>query len=278
MALESTGVQVLIATYDEMLSATEVPVATYIFTDLDRLPTWRLQVAAELYRNLRKAGVRVLNDPTLILSRYGLLRKLYRLGINDFDAYRIEEEVMPARWPVFLRAEGDHRKPLSGLLNNPDEVQEAIAAAIAKGAPLTAMLLVEFAAEPVRPGLYRKLSIFRIGDTYFAANCVHEDNWLVKYGTKGIAPPELYEDELRIVRDNPFEALLKPAFEAAGIEYGRVDFGIVGGKVQIYEINSNPKVSFPTEHPSELRIESYKIFKRNFFAALGKADTPNAPR
>jgi hypothetical protein len=271
-----TEVKLQIATYDQLFDTIEVPRATYIFTDLDRLPIWRVHQAAIIYRQLRDAGVKVLNDPARILSRFGLLRKLYRCGINCFDAYRVEEEVVPARWPVFLRTEGDHKAPVSGLLHNQGEVEQAIAAAIDTGVPIVGMLLVEFAAEPVRPGLFRKLSTFRIGDTYFGANCVHEDNWLVKYGTEGVAPPDLYEEDLRIVRDNPFEAALKPVFDIAGIDYGRIDFGIVGGRIQIYEINSNPTVGFPTEHPSAYRVESYDIFKRNFFNALTKADSLTA--
>jgi hypothetical protein len=65
---------------------------------------------------------------------------------------------------------------------------------------------------------------------------------------------------LRIVRDNPFEAPLKPVFELAAIEYGRADFGRLGGKAQIYEINGNPHIQFPTEHPSAPRTESFRSF------------------
>jgi hypothetical protein len=272
---ESPGLKLQVTTYDQLLAMTQAPRATYVFTDLDRLPMWRVRQAARLYRQLRDGGARVLNDPARRLhSRYGLLRKLFRHGINDFNAYRVEDGLAPARWPVFLRAEGGHDAPLTDLMHGWDEARHAIERAVAAGAPVTGLLLVEYAAEPVRPGLFRKLSVFRIGDACFGANCVHEDTWLVKHGTVGIAPPELYEDELRIVRDNPFEAVLKPVFELATIEYGRADFGIVGGKPQIYEINSNPHIQFPTAHPSRSRIEGFRIFKQNFYATLAKIDTP----
>jgi len=52
--------------------------------------------------------------------------------------------------------------------------------------------------------------------------------------------PELYDEELRIVRENPYGSAVAAAFELAGIEYGRADFGLVDSKVQLYEINSNP--------------------------------------
>jgi hypothetical protein len=271
---ESPGLKLRIVAYDQLFAMSRPPHATYVFTDLDRLPMWRVRLAATTYRRLRDDGMRVLNDPARLPSRYGLLRQLFRQGINDFDAYRVEEDLVPARWPVFLRAEGEHDAPLTDLIYNWDEARRAIAAAVAAGAPIGSLLLVEYAAEPVRPGLFRKLSVFRIGDIHFGANCVHEDKWLVKLGTKGIAPPELYEDELRIVRDNPFEAALKPVFELAAIEYGRADFGLVGGKAQIYEINSNPHIQFPTEHPSAPRTESFNVFKQNFYAALAQIDTP----
>jgi hypothetical protein len=88
-----------------------------------------------------------------------------------------------------------------------------------------------------------------------------------------MATPERYEDELRIVRDTPFEPALKPAFELAGIEYGRADFGLVGGKVEIYEINTNQDVKFPTEHPSPLCVESDQVFRDKFFEALRPLDS-----
>lgn len=271
---ESPGLKLHIATYDQLFAMTKAPRATYVFTDLDRLPLWRLRQAAGVYRQLRDGGARVLNDPARLPSRYGLLRKLFQHGINDFNAYRVEEGIVPARWPAFLRAEGGHDAPLTDLMHGWDEARHAIDSAVAAGAPVTSLLLIEYAAEPIRPGLFRKLSVFRIGDAGFGANCVHEDQWLVKHGTVGIAPPELYEDELRIVRDNPFGAALKPVFDLAAIEYGRADFGIVGGKEQIYEINSNPQIHFPTAHPSGFRIESFRIFKQNFYEALARIDTP----
>jgi hypothetical protein len=272
IAKESPGPKIQVTTYDELFRLGRVPLATYIFTDIDRLPLWRVRQAAMIYRQLREGGARVLNDPARAPSRFGLLRRLYQLGINSFNAYRVEEGLIPNSWPVFLRSEGGHDAPLTGLMHDWDEARRAVDTAIADGAPLTSLLLVEYAAEPVAPGLFRKLSMYRLGDTYVAAHCVHEGAWLVKYGTKGIATPELYKDELRLIRDNPFEADLKPAFELASIDYGRVDFGLVGGKVEIYEINTNPHVEFPTEHPSPFRVESYPLFREKFYEAVGRLD------
>ena len=271
---ELPAVNVSVISYEELFAMRSHPRATYVFTDYDRLPMWRVREAAALYRRLRDSGFRVLNDPARIPSRYGLLRRLHDNGINDFTAYRVEEGVVPRRWPVLLRSEGDHDPPFRELFHSWDEVKHAIDGAVTAGMPLASLLMVEYAAEPVRPNLFRRLSVYRVGDVWFGATCVHEGTWLVKGGVLGIATPELYDDELRIVRDNPFRAAVEPAFALAEIEYGRIDFGLVGGKVQIYEINSNPTISFPTEHPSPARVESYRIYRQNFLDALIAIDSP----
>jgi hypothetical protein len=267
-----------VITYDEIFRRAPPALATYVFTDLDRLPRWRVREAALLCRRLRDGGARVLNDPARMRSRYGLLRGLHLKGLNRFNAWRVEDEALPERWPVFLRAEGDHDGPLSGLLHNAEEARAAIEQAIAAGAPVTNLLLVEYCAEEIRPGLFRKLGMYRMGEAYFAALSAHEDDWVAKRGKTGIAPAELYDEELRTVRENSFEADLRPVFEFAGVEYGRADFSLVGGKVQTYEINSNPHNEFQTEHPHPARLESFRLFKQNFFAALAAIDSGPPPR
>jgi len=262
--------------YPAAFASTSLPRATYVFTDFDRLSPSDLAAAAALYRCLRAAGARVLNDPARAPSRYGLLRLLHEHGINRFDAYRVEERVEPERWPVFLRTEGGHGLPVSDLLHDPQALHDAIEHAVAEGVPRSALLIIEFAAEPVRPGLYRKLSAFRVGDRCFAHSCVHDEQWLVKYGRQGVATAELYEDELRIVRENAFSETLNTAFALAEIDYGRADFGLLGGEVQVYEINTNPSISFPAEHPSPFRIETFALTRRNYLAALEAIDTRDA--
>jgi len=275
----SKDARVLIHTYAKLFRAKWVPRATYVFTDLDRLSLADLARAAHAYRLLRDAGLRVLNDPARVPSRLGLLRTLHAAGINRFNAYRVEEGATPARWPVFLRSEGGHEPPHSGLLPNARALARAIEAVVEAGAPRPSLLIVEYAAEPVKPGVFRKLSSFQVGNANFAHTAVHEDQWSVKYGKKGLAGEDLYADELRIVRKNPFGARLREVFRLAGIEYGRADFGLVGGKPQIYEINTNPDIKLPVEdHPSRQRMEANRLTRASYLAALKSIDTPAGPK
>ncbi|MGE5721053.1 MAG: hypothetical protein ACM3YM_01210, partial [Sphingomonadales bacterium] len=173
------------------------------------------------------------------------------------------------------RAEGNLSPPVSGLLNSIEEVQLATEKCVAEGIPVSSLLMIEYRAEPVRPGLFRRLSVFRVADRFLGYTCAHDDNWIVKYGQPGIAPPELYEEEHVFVRDNPFAEVIQPAFEAAGIRYGRADFGLVEGKPRIYEINSNPHVELTVEpHPVQRRNESNALFRANYLDAMRAIDTP----
>ena len=219
-----------------------------------------------------------MNDPARVLGRFGLLRGLNHAGINGFDIYRADALEVPRAWPVFLRVDGSHGAPVSGLLNSREELAEAIERAIEAGAPKAALVIIEYAAEPVRPGLFRKLSVFRIGDRLLGYTCVHDDHWLVKYGQPGIAPDELYKEEYSMVSNNPFGAALLPAFDLAGIDYGRVDFGLVGGRPQVYEINTNPSIDLGGKAGGvAMRDRSNALFRRNYIDAMHAIDTERRP-
>lgn len=266
------------ATYEDLFTFKLLPRAAYVFTDLDRLSAEQLEQASKSFRMLRRNGMPAYNDPARFLSRYGVLRRLHHEGINEFNAYRVDSIEQPRRWPVFIRADGDHKRPLSDLLHSQKELDQAIEMALADGAPLSTLLIIEYAAEEVRPGLYRKLSVFRIGERMVGFTCVHDNQWLVKYGKPGIAPTELYEEEYRLVRDNPYGDEMRRVFELVGLEYGRVDFGLVGGRPQVYEINSNPDVKLnPKSNGIELRDQSNAVFKQNYLAAVAALDFEPKP-
>lgn len=258
--------------YDRALLSRYLPVATYVFTDMDRLGFWELELAARLYRSLRRAGQRVLNDPARVRDRFSLLRTLRERGINDFDAYRVEDERRPRRYPVFLRTESAHLGALSDLLHSPGEVDDAIRRATDRGVPRRGMLLVEYCAEPVREGVFRKLSVYRVGDRLVPAVGVHQSTWLVKHGEVGLAGQELYEDEYQIIVQNRHAAELRPVFELADTEYGRADFGLVAGRPQVYEINTNPCVGETRSHPFAIRSESSRVAHQLLLEALEAVD------
>jgi hypothetical protein len=261
--------------YDQLLRSRWLGHGTYVFADIDRLSFWDLELAAQAYAEMKSAGLRVLNNPARVKTRYALLRALHAGDLNNFNIHRADEIGAAVRFPVFLRKNQSHEAPLSDLLQNADELSQAIETAVTGGTPAEHLVVIEFAAEPIRPGMYRKLSAFRIGDTIIPHISVHDTVWLVKYGQHGIASDELYRDELNLLQTNPFADHLRRAFDIAGIEYGRADFGMYKGRIQIYEINTNPAVAWPTPHPSPVREQSLHLSWEAYLQGLRNIDNPS---
>lgn len=260
--------------YEDLLRATRLPRATYIFTDFDRLSSRELQFAAELYRKVVAAGWQALNDAARVRQRYSLLRRLKEEGINAFGAYRLESGERPERYPAFIRNESGHFGPLTGLLQNETELVAEAGRLIAAGHPERNLIAIEYAAEPIGPDLYRRMGAMRVGDRIVPTVSAHEASWTAKQGTRGIARQEDYEAENVYVRTNPYAELVMRVFQIAGIEYGRADFGIVAGRPQFYEINTNPVIGQGgLGHPVPVRDESVAHATGAYLEALRAVDT-----
>jgi hypothetical protein len=264
--------------YDALIRARMLRGGTYIFTDIDRLSFWDLEHVSHLYLQMQKAGLRVLNNPATVRTRYPLLRALRAAGLNDFNAYRVDELESIERYPVFVRKIHGHREPLSDLLENRGDLQKAIDSAMAAGTPRENLLITEFAAEPLRPGLFRKLSAFRIGEAIVPHISVHDTVWLVKYGRSFDNIEDLYQEEFALLQTNPYAEHLKKVFDIAGIDYGRADFGILRGRIQVYEINTNPQVAPPCKHPSQTRVKNMDLSWKTYLAALRGIDSSGGGR
>lgn len=264
-------------TYDQLFRARSLPAATWIFTDMDRLGFWELELAAHAYRALQAQGMRVLNDPAKVVHRYDLLKRLNSCGLNRFNVWRIGEIDAIDRWPVFLRTESAHRGPLSDLIGNAEQLKREIDRAIDAGHPARDLMVVEYCAEPVREGLFRKHAVFRVGDRMVTTLAVHDTHWTAKRGQLGVAGEALYLEELEKLNENPHAEKLRKAFEIGEIEYGRVDYALVSGEAQVYEINTNPSIGRVLSHPDASRIKSSRLWERNFAEALASIDTPSGP-
>jgi len=260
--------------YDRLIRSRWLPRASYIFTDIDRLSHGDLEHAGRLYLELKAAGLRVFNNPAIVKTRYALLRALHVAGLNDFNAYRMDELDRRVRYPVFLRNEHGHSGPLTDLLPTSDALRQAIDSAIAGGTPAAHLLAIEYAGEPVAPGLYRKLAAFRLGDRIVQHVSTHDTGWLMKNGTVGCGTEEIYQEENGFIKANAFAEKLRKVFETANIEYGRADFGFYQGRMQIFEINTNPTITPPREHPVAVRRESRLIAWDNFVVGLRALDSP----
>lgn len=220
-----------------------MPSATYIFTFIDRLDPSERRLAGKIYRHINRLGdgFQALNDPTRVKNRFQLLRALSLAGINSFDVYLASERPQPKRFPVFIRRISQSLRPLTDLLPDQKSLDQAVSRLEDEGEPLDDLIVIEFCAAEIAPGIFQKYSTYRAGDRLSLNYTIFESNWQVKVGEIDIVDPIVYDEEADALKRNQYAETLRQVFDIAQIEYGRADFGLVDGRPQIYEINFNPE-------------------------------------
>jgi hypothetical protein len=254
-----------ISSYDELFRSRRVPLCTHVFTDLECLTPEERESAAYFWNALERTPdlVRLLNHPLIAMRRYELLRHLHQCGINEFDAYRLADARKPKRFPVFVRVENNHQGPETDLIHSQEELDAVVDRLRAQGKCLESRIAIEFCAEPSPAGVYRKYGVFYVDGAVIPRHLLCSAGWLVK-GSTSFVDEQVLEEEKCFIEENPHAREIREIFGLARINYGRIDYGIVNGKVQVYEINTNPTIISAGPWP---RSEK----KQRFAAALTAA-------
>ncbi len=253
--------------WDDLLRAGRARAGTWIFTDLERLSPGTLDSALRVWQRLEAAGprVRLLNHPSRSMRRYELLRSLYERGSNAFDVQRLTEAREPTRYPVFLRGEHDHSGSRTPLLHSREELDAAVLEQERKGYARQRLLVIGFCDTSDARGLFRKYSAFRVGERILPRHVFFGKRWSLKEPEQ-VEPP-LVAEERDYLERNPHEAELRELFELARIEYGRIDYAMLDGRIQVWEINTNPYLTTDGDYGGPLRA----AVGRDFAAAMEPA-------
>jgi len=270
-ALAARGLRHELWTYPQLFRAQQLPRSAYIFTDFDRLHPWQIELAARFHARLRQQDQTVLNDPRHFVPRTALLRRLHHAGINRFTCWLPGEAERPDRFPVFLRTIHAHRGVESGLLHDPTAAEQALERALDRGLVICDLAFVEYAAEPSDgSGRFRKHACYGIDGRMIRALSVTDTGWVAKHGILGAASEDDYANDLAEHLSYPHGGLMREVFTLAGVEFGRIDYGMVAGRPQIYEINTNPAIAWTGSHPSADRIEVDRLIREEIIEALAE--------
>jgi hypothetical protein len=252
--------RIRIVLYDALARSRRLPLGTWVFTELDQLDAPGRELAKRVAERLcaEHAGVRLMNDPRQVLLRTDLLRAAHRAGVNDHrvwpatdvrfgshdgarpaDVPTISAEAL--RYPVFVRFANQHVGNLTPLLESPRALVDALASLAAGGVSRRELIVVEFADTKDEHGVYRKFSAFKVGDRILPKALEQSRDWMVKWERR-IFDRVRAEQELAYCETNPHETWIREMFALARIDYGRIDYGILGGRPQLWEINTNPTI------------------------------------
>jgi len=269
--------------YEDFEPRVRLSPETQIFSALDQLTGDQRQVVADVWdAHLRAApDSSRLNDPRRALGRFELLTRLQQEGINAFRVFRATDVARVDRFPVFVRHERDHDGALTGLLQSRWAVVQALCALRTRGHRLRDLLLVELCDTSAADGTFRKYAAFKVGDAILACHLMVSREWCVKSESIDVEPAHI-EEGRRYVAENPHREWLRRVFAIAGIDFGRVDYGVLDGVPQVWEINLNPTIGGrPGGNPRyrslspdlrQIREESRREFHRRLQAAFVALD------
>ena len=232
-------------TYEKVFRRKKIRLGTYIFSDLERLNNFELEAAAEIWSALEKylPNIKLLNHPLKAMRRYQLLRCLYKRGLNDFNVYRLTELRCPEKFPVFIRGENDHAGAETALIHDQEQLKAEIESMISSGKTVESRIIVEFNTEQDTDHYYKKYSAYNIFGKILPRHLIFSNQWHVKH--RDVTNENIIKQSKEYMRENPHAEEIMKIFSIANIDYGRIDYSIVEGKLQTYEINTNPKIAGP---------------------------------
>jgi len=266
--------RILPVTYERLLA--EGPPClggTWLFADIESLDADRRDRLAGLRMRLSDShppGL-VLNDPHSTLRRFELLSRLHADGTNQFRLFRASEP-LPAdlRYPVFLRGENDHHGSRTPLLHDRGELALAMQEHLTDGGK--GWVVTEFADARGADGLVRKYSAFCVGDLVVPRHLFFSREWMLKEAD--VIDAACDREEWAYLNDNPHADELRRIFNLAGVAYGRIDYGWVGGRVQVWEINTNPVVLRINHTWNGPRAAQHRLFRERLLGAFERIDRP----
>jgi hypothetical protein len=253
--------QVRVLPYEYVSFRKSLPAGTCIFTDFERLLSWEMPLPRRLAAAARLFPEKyiILNDPAGYLGRFRLLEVLHAQGINDFRAFRADTVPGDVRFPVFVRSEIDHNGPATPLLHSQEELKQALARDEFQDPALRKQLMVtEFCDCREADGYFRKYAVMNIGGTLVPRHLFFSRDWVVKLQSTELMDVTLQAAEEKFMGDFPHAVQILEIFRLAGVEYGRMDYGIRNGRIQVWEINTNPFIIPRLEkiHPLRLALQT----------------------
>jgi hypothetical protein len=269
--------RVKVIPYELMHTIAPIRRGVYVFADFERLSPGQARLAGALRQRLEDAGLAAvcLNHPQRSLRRFDLQRALQQAGINDYGVHRFSDGPLRIKTPAFVRRGNDHGDHTSQLMNDPAAIVAQAMKLIAEGAPPEDVLAVEFCDVRGSDGLFRKYSVFRIGERLIPRHAIFGSSWMLK--TPDILSEALLAEEGRFLDENPHAEAIRRVFDIAGVQYGRIDYGVRQARVQAFEINSHPVIMLPRERYDPRHLKHQIWFRGRALEAFHELLARGAP-
>lgn len=248
-------------TYEQFTNQKEYPPGIYIFADLELLDAALRQSVITIFHRLeRQPQTLCLNHPQKTLLRYPLLKELFQNNINAYAVYRGTDDLSGVKFPVFIRNATDHCGPQTELIDNHTSLTSSLAKLSGNNPHIDSheWLVCEFCNTADQNGIYRKYSSFIINGKIISRHIFFSRQWEVK--DKDLYDEQFCREERDYFQNNPHQKELSAIFCFASLNYGRIDYAMHSGKVQVWEINTNPIILTPEMSGKPERLDIHTKF------------------
>jgi hypothetical protein len=248
-AASLTGI-VEVLTFEEVFEQGSFPLGGYIFTSLDKLTPTERELTLAVHRTLAAVSPSTprLNHPDNWIPRGRLLQAVHRAGLNSFRAVYAVDLEGNIRYPAFVRSDARHTGSLSPLVENERALRSALFRARLLGYRAEDLLTVEYCHTATSRGVFSKYSAMIVGDEVVPRSLTRSPHWVTKLHGR-ITDQAAADAELEYVETNPHEEWVRQVCSMGGVEYGRVDYGVLDGRPQMWEINTNPTIGANLTRP-----------------------------
>jgi hypothetical protein len=79
-----------------------------------------------------------------------------------------------------------------------------------------------------------------VAGTLIPRHVLFSDNWATK--TPDLVSEKTVAEEAEFTGNFPHLQPILEIFRLAGLDYGRIDYGLCNGRIQVWEINTNPTI------------------------------------
>jgi hypothetical protein len=170
---------------------------------------------------------------------------------------------------VFLRLEREH-EIVTGLFQNETQLDRAIERNVSEGRSPEELLIVEFCDTSDDAGLFRSYAAFIAGERVIPRHILFGTQWKLK--VPDLRDEERLGEQWDYLTAHPHEAWLRRIFAFAGVDYGKIDYSLLDGKPQVWEINTNPVILMPPSQYDQAELPAQELFAERIKSAFEAID------
>lgn len=230
------------ASHSDILNERIRATGKILLSGIEALPLSEQDAICHALRTSREV-TRICNQPSAVPRRYAHLHALRSAGFNEIRVWFGRDVLEADAFPVALR------HVVTGSMLSPIIVsREGLMNACGRLAcDLEQVLGVQLCLHQGPDDLYRKYSCFVVGNITIPAHLHLGQHWIVR-GRNRVRTSEAKAEEVAYLDADPHREELCQAAALCGVDFARVDYGILGGRVQVFEFNMTPGLGVPAGH------------------------------